>query len=95
MSTKPKSRHYIEPDEKLTVVSYSDSREIEPTPLFAVETKEDGVEAAREMVEEHGGRAKWTVVNLKRVGSYDDVTELFDRAETGTESDAIDNEGAQ
>lgn len=82
----PHGRHYNDPDERLTVVSYTDDPDVELTPIFAVETKDDGIEAARKMVEEHGGRANWTVVNLKRVGSYDDVTELFDRTEEEVEA---------
>jgi len=77
--------YHDDPDKQLTVVAY-DAEGSDPWPLFVVETQDDGIEAARELVEEHGGSARWTTIPLQRVTSYDDVTDLLPEPE----GDAID-----
>jgi len=72
--------YHDDPDEKITVVSWDEQGE-DPVPLFAVETKDDGIRAARVLVDRFGGRSKWTTVPLQRVTSYDEVTNILPEAD--------------
>jgi len=76
--------YHDDPDERITVVAW-DEQGKDPIPLFAVETKSDGIEAAQELAELHKGRSRWTTIPLQRINSYESVADLIPETESHDE----------
>jgi len=76
--------YHDDPDERITVVAW-DEQGKDPIPLFAVETKSDGIEVAQELAELHKGRSRWTTIPLQRINSYESVTDLIPKPEDDKE----------
>lgn len=78
------SDYHDDPDEKVTVVCWTENDHEDPFPLFAVETQDAGIEAARRLRDEHGGRSRWITIPLQRV-NQDEVGDLIPDAEAADE----------